>query len=207
MKVKKKTAEVLRAAFAQAKPILNSSNKVIFSYSKTARVPHHLLTIGHLFIYGKLKYRQFLERRRKEGLPYSTDAINEWWHICFEIETMLREHRIYSDTTIANVITLVTGQSVINLCYNTMREDGNRKFFPATWGLPVAFLPFALKDDEAEYIVRNLKCGTFNELYAKFITTPTAFRNDFLDELSSCFFTRPLIQEIEEHFVTFKKYA
>lgn len=161
-----KIAEVVNIAFCMEGLQEKSHDPDSVDY-KTFCVPVKLFTIAHLLVYGKMRFRQKLRKKRILKEKTELEDHNEWYEICQNIEVILRDIGISSDETICNVLSLVCGMDTLDLSMHTMKEDGDKNFFPTLRGRPVAFKPLL---ENSKYPEDDARClllknwGTFNEI-------------------------------------------
>jgi DNA polymerase III epsilon subunit-like protein len=174
--------------------INNAFDLCTISGYKQHRTAPGLLTIAHLIIYGMMRWRQMLDQKRKIAEPFSPEDDNQWWWVCKAVETLLRSlpfgFAVYSDITLANVISAVCGRDVLDLTTHTMREDGNKRFFPCCWGEKIAWSAMKLDEDDVRRVVKETGWGTVNEMYADYTSSPITLRASLVTNLNNCLFQK-----------------
>jgi DNA polymerase III epsilon subunit-like protein len=129
-----------------------------------------LFSVAHLLVYGEMRYKQHL---RGLGREPRGEELNEWFEVLAHIEILLREEpmNINCDTTISHVLAAVAGLDIVDLTRFTMREDGNKDFFPPLRGTRRAFYPLQITDQEARLVLQEHGWGTIGEMLACYLTS------------------------------------
>jgi DNA polymerase III epsilon subunit-like protein len=158
--------EIVNAVFLQEK-----------DEAVSAGVTDQLLRVSDLIFYAFIRMR--------DG-PKGMD----WTEVCRHIEILLREKpiEISCDTTIARLLSRVCGLYMHDFLFHTMREDGNKQFFPVLRGTARAFLPFRITNADARLLLEDRGWGTINEAVAEMLTSPMTFlelENEFRKRVSS----------------------
>jgi DNA polymerase III epsilon subunit-like protein len=157
-----------------------------FDYSEFACSPT-MLTVGHLLVYGKMRYEQKIRRKTIMQEPITLQDQCTWYEIASSIEVLLRVGlNMTSESTMAELIAHVCDRDIVDLCFHTAREDGTLHFFPTMRGQPVSFLPLKISAKEAKSL-RDLKgWGTIGELANEMQTRSPYQRREFFREVYSC---------------------
>lgn len=150
-------------------------------------VPPGLTTVAHLLVYGHLRWRQGIAQKNKLATQLTDSDDNQYWWICYHVECLLRETlQVHCDRLLGIVVSAVAGVDLLDLTTHTMREDGNLHFFPCCSGLPVAWLPMRLTQEECTRIKRENGWGTLNEMISDYITSRPSQREELLHSLNQC---------------------
>jgi PD-(D/E)XK nuclease superfamily len=133
-------------------------------------VPPQLLTAAHLIVYGQMRIKQTI--RQKMILNEKIQDQNHWFNVCKHVEFLLRSKplNIVCENTICNILVHVSGMDLIDLTMHTMREDGNKNFFPTLRGKPIAYQPLKLSEEAAAFIFKHKHWGTLGEILAECLT-------------------------------------
>ena len=131
-----------------------------------------LITAAHLILFGQLKYNIFCKQFQRSK---SKIIVDNWFFVCREIEKFLRiKLKIYSDTTILELLTFVTGRSHNDLVYHTMQENGKKSFFPTMPGNPISYLPFKFENKDGKVLYKTMGLKTASDIYCSYTYTHPA---------------------------------
>ncbi len=168
--------------------------------------PLGMFTITELLCYCYMRYLQHCAM-----LKPTAPVPCEWWSVAKEIEVMCRSKPldIYSDNIIANLITYVLSIPLKDLVFHTMRDDGNKQFFPTLPGEPISYLPLTLNEREARKVYNELGFRTVTEMYADFKYIPSHLKKNWLNNLNARLDpgNAILFDELTEFFQSIVKYG
>jgi hypothetical protein len=156
-----------------------------------------------------MRYRQFI--RQQHGGGKGAD-LNEWFEICAHCEILLREPplNINCDTTISLILSLLCGVDIVDLTLHTMREDGNKQFFPPLRATKRAFYPLKISDEEASFLLQEHGWGTIGEMLACYLTSPVTIKG-LQDKFNECVCPNVLdqrqIADLDQIFKQMLKYG
>ena len=158
----------------------------IFDYSQHI-TPPTMLTVGHLLLYGKMRYDQMVRRKNTLGEKITLQDQCVWYEIAKNLEILLRvELKITNDSLIANIVGRVCNRDVVDLIFHTAKETGETQFFPTMRGRAVSFLPLKITEKDAKELCDCQGWGTIGELANEWQTREPHRRSHFYREVTSC---------------------
>lgn len=177
----------------------------VFDFAKFAHPPS-LLTVGHLLLYGQMRYMQKLRSKEAEGEKLTVKDQCVWYEIARSVECLLREELdMVSDRVIGELVGRVCNRDIVDLVLHTAREDGTLQFFPTMRGEPVSYLPLKISSREAAMLLEGRGWGTINEIIAAWQTVDQSHKARFYQEVNSCLYKS--IPDLESRLSAALKYC
>ena len=184
---------------------LEGNSSGLFDFSKFVH-PLGLLTVGHLVLYGKMRYMQKIRRKERAGEKLTTADQCVWFEIARSVEILLREGLgISSDSIIVELVARVCNRDIVDLVFHTAREDGTLQFFPTMRGQPVSYLPIKVTETEAKSLCDERGWGTISEIIAAWQTTEETQKARFYQSVNECLYEP--IRDLEKRLIQILKYS
>lgn len=177
----------------------------LFDFSKFAHPPG-LLTVGHLLLYGQMRYMQKIRRKEAQGEKLTVKDQCVWFEIAKSVECLLREGLgLSSDRVIGELVAKVCNRDIVDLVLHTAREDGTLQFFPTMRGEPISYLPLKVSVTEANSLLEGRGWGTISEIVAAWQTVEHTHKARFYQEVNSCLYKS--IPDLEYELVKVLNYS
>lgn len=149
--------------------------------------PPNLLMVGHLMMYGQMRYLQKIRQKEAIKEPLTMDDECTWFEIARHIEILLRTTLWgISDRYVCEILAWVCNRDVVDLVFHTAKEDGTLSFFPTMPGRPVSFLPLEISEREAAKLYEDNRWATLGDILAEFQTVTQSQKNKFFLKFNMC---------------------
>ena len=132
----------------RAQLISDHLNHVFKEENIDLKVTSNLVTIGHLVVYGRSRYKHYL---KTNPIINTNPNIDEWLCIAHSIEVMLRcpPFKICCLNTIANLVAAVLGITIVEFIFY-IKDD----LFPMVRGNKLAYLHLNLTDEQSDQLYK-----------------------------------------------------
>ena len=176
-----------------------------FDFSKFIH-PLGLLTIGHLVLYGQMRYLQKIRSKEAAGVILTVKDQCVWFEIAKSVETLLRESlKICSDRVLGELIAKVCNRDIVDLMFHTASEDGTLQFFPTMRGEPISYLPLKISAREGKSLLEERGWGTISEIVAAWQSGDASGKARFYMLVNGCLYTP--IMDLEQQLTKILEYS
>jgi len=148
----------------------------------------NLVTAAHLIYYSMTKIRL---SSSTAVTPVTTTNNNNndndtWFLVAQTMERCMRkELRIYSDIVIVRTLSYMLNITELDFIYHTMKQSGDKNYFPTIQGEPLVYLPFEFSEEESKKILQELGLKSAMEIYIQYRYTPDMRKFAWLQRLNS----------------------